>query len=106
MYKIKIFVRTQQSKFESYVKLYGYKNQSWIFVPRERAYNLYTFFDIHPVNDILNFTILKTEKNNPFLCIFSPNHTLQNFCYNQKEKIEKTEKLFLKRRIYGRGNFI
>lgn len=86
MYKIKIFVRTLSFKFESYVKLYGYNNQSWIFVSREKAYNLYAFFDIHPVNDILNFTILKVAENTHFLCLFSINHTLQNFCYNSKRK--------------------
>lgn len=66
MYKIKIFVRALSFKFESYVKLYGYNNQSWIFVSREKAYNLYAFFDIHLVNDILNFTILKAAENTPF----------------------------------------
>lgn len=98
MYKIKIFVRALSFKFESYVKLYGYNNQSWIFVSREKAYNLYAFFDIHLVNDILNFTILKAAENTPLSSVYFPEIIPYKIsAIIQKEKIEKNSKIILKR---------
>lgn len=97
MYKIKIFVRALSFKFESYVKLYGYNNQSWIFVSREKAYNLYAFFDIHLVNDILNFTILKVVENTPSPVYFPEIIPYKISAIIQKEKIEKKQQNYSKK---------
>ena len=106
IYKMKILYKIYHISLKVMLNCMGIKTSHGFLYPEKGHTICMPFFDIHPVNDILNFTILKTEN-----IILSSVHFPEIIPYQisaiiQKEKSKKAEKLFLKRRIYGRGNFI